>query len=98
MNNKAVNIKNMINGYSPNPCAYTTYKKERINVYKAKLNSTKSEGAGKIMEFSRNKLLIGAEDFSVELLELSRPGKRKISIGDFYNGSKDFFNPGKYIT
>ena len=97
-NNKAMEIKNMINGYSPNPCAYTTYKKERINVYKAKLNSTKSEGAGKIMEFSRDKLLVGAEDFSVELLELSRPGKRKISIGDFYNGSKDFFNPGKYIT
>ena len=97
-NNKAMDIKNMINGYSPNPCAYTIYKKERINVYRAKLSSTKSEGAGKIMEFSRNKLLIGAEDFSVELLELSRPGKRKISIGDFYNGSNDFFNLGKYIT
>ena len=97
-NNKAVDIKNMINGYSPNPCAYTTYKKERINVYRAKLSSTISEGAGKIMEFSRDKLLIGAEDFSVEILELSKPGKRKMSIGDFYNGSRDFFNPGKYIT
>ena len=97
-NKKAVDIKNMINGYSPNPCAYTTYKKERINVYRAKLSSTISEGAGKIMEFSRDKLLIGAEDFSVEILELSKPGKRKMSIGDFYNGSRDFFNPGKYIT
>ena len=96
--NNAEVIKNMINGFSPNPCAYTTYKKERINIYKARLNSTKSEGAGKIMEFSKNTLLVGAEDFSVELLELSRPGKRKISIGDFYNGSSDFFNPGKYIT
>ena len=74
--NKAEVIKNMINGFSPNPCAYTTYKKERINIYKARLNSTKSEGAGKIMEFSKNTLLVGAEDFSVELLELSRPGKR----------------------
>ena len=96
--NKAEVIKNMINGFSPNPCAYTTYKKERINIYKARLNSTKSEGAGKIMEFSKNTLLVGADDFSVELLELSRPGKRKISIGDFYNGYNDFFNPGKYIT
>ena len=76
--NKAEVIKNMINGFSPNPCAYTTYKKERINIYKARLNSTKSEGAGKIMEFSKNTLLVGAEDFSVELLELSRPGKEKI--------------------
>ena len=96
--NKAEVIKNMINGFSPNPCAYTTYKKERINIYKARLNSTKSEGAGKIMEFSKNTLLVGAEDFSVELLELSRPGKRKISIADFYNGSRNFFNLGKYLT
>ena len=51
--NKAEVIKNMINGFSPNPCAYTTYKKERIKIYKARLNSTKSEGAGKIMEFSK---------------------------------------------
>ena len=36
--------------------------------------------------------MVGAEDFSVELLELSRPGKRKISIADFYNGSRNFFN------
>ena len=96
--NKAEVIKNMINGFSPNPCAYTTYKKERINIYRARLNSTKSEGAGKIMEFSKNTLLIGAKDFSVELLELSRPGKRKISAVDFYNGSRDFFNLGKYLT
>lgn len=96
--NKAEVIKNMINGFSPNPCAYTTYKKERINIYKARLNSTKSEGAGKIMEFSKNTLLVGAEDFSVELLELSRPGKRKNSIVDFYNGSRNFFNLGKYLT
>ena len=96
--NKAEVIKNMINGFSPNPCAYTTYKKERINIYKARLNSTKSEGAGKIMEFSKNTLLVGAEDFSVELLELSRPGKRKNSIADFYNGSRNFFNLGKYLT
>ena len=96
--NKAEVIKNMINGFSPNPCAYTTYKKERINIYKARLNSTKSEGAGKIMEFSKNTLLVGAEDFSVELLELSRPGKRKISIADFYNGSRNFVNLGKYLT
>ena len=96
--NKAEVIKNMINGFSPNPCAYTTYKKERINIYKARLNSTKSEGAGKIMEFSKNTLLVGADDFSVELLELSRPGKRKNSIVDFYNGSRNFFNLGKYLT
>mgnify|MGYP005668146925 FL=1 len=50
------------------------------------------------MEFSKNTLLVGAEDFSVELLELSRPGKRKISVADFYNGSRNFFNLGKYLT
>ena len=51
--NKAEVIKNMINGFSPNPCAYTTYKKERINIYKARLNSTKSEGAGKLWNFQK---------------------------------------------
>ena len=96
--NKAEIIKNMINGFSPNPCAYSTYKKERINIHKAKLCSTKSQGPGKILEFSGEKLLIGAKDLSVEILELSRPGKRKMSVADFYNGSREFFEIGNYLT
>ena len=96
--NKAEVIKNMINGFSPNPCAYSTYKKERINIHKAKLCSTKSQGPGKILEFSGEKLLIGAKDLSVEILELSRPGKRKMSVPDFYNGSRKFFEIGNYLT
>ena len=95
---KAEIIKNMINGFSPNPCAYSTYEKERINVHKAKFCSTKSKGPGKILEFSGEKLLIGAKDFSVEILELSRPGKRTMSVTDFYNGSRNFFKVGNYLT
>ena len=97
-NKKAEIIKNMINGFSPNPCAYSIYKKERINVHKAKLCSTKSGEPGKILEFSGEKLLIGAKDLSVEILELSRPGKRKMSVADFYNGSRKFFKVGNYLT
>ena len=96
--NKAEIIKNMINGFSPNPCAFSTFEKERINFHKAKLCSTKSKGPGKILEFSGEKLLIGAKDFSVEILELSRPGKRKMSVTDFYNGSRNFFKVGNYLT
>ncbi len=96
--NKAEIIKNMINGFSPNPCAYSTYEKERINFHKAKLGSIKSKGPGKILEFSGEKLLIGAKDFSVEILELSRPGKRMMSVKDFYNGSRNFFKVGNYLT
>ena len=96
--NKAEIIKNMINGFSPNPCAFSTYEKERINFHKAKLCSTKSKGPGKILEFSGEKLLIGAKDFSVEILELSRPGKRTMSVKDFYNGSRNFFKVGNYLT
>ena len=88
----------MINGFSPNPCAYSTYEKQRINVHKAKLCSTKSKGPGKILEFSGERLLIGAKDLSVEILELSRPSKRKMSVADFYNGSRDFFKVGNYLT
>ena len=95
---KAEIIKNMVNGFSPNPCAYSTYEKERINIHKAKLCSTKSKGPGKILEFSGEKLLIGAKDFSVEILELSRPGKRKMAVSDFYNGSRKFFKIGNYLT
>ena len=96
--NKAEIIKNMINGFSPNPCAYSTYKKERINVHKARLCFTKSKGPGKILEFSGEKLLIGAKDLSVEILELSRPGKRKMPVADFYNGSRKFFEIGNFLT
>ena len=88
----------MINGFSHNPWAYSTYEKERVNVHKARLCSTKSKGPGKILEFSGEKLLIGANDLSVEILELSRPGKRKMPVADFYNGSRKFFEVGNYLT
>ena len=50
------------------------------------------------MEFSGEKLLIGTKDLSVEILELSRPGKRKMPVADFYNGSREFFEVGNYLT
>lgn len=88
---KAKEVKNMINAFCPNPGAFTHQNEERINFYKAKLSKYPATVPGEILESSKEKLIISANDHSVQILELSRPGKKRMQYKDFANGSRDFF-------
>ena len=54
--NKAEVIKNMINGFSPNPCAYTTYKKKELTFIRQDLTQPKVKVQGKLWNFQKYSL------------------------------------------
>lgn len=85
-------IKNKINGFCPNPCAFTFKGSERLTLFKAKFSDRPASIPGQVIECTRSKLVISAADYAVEIIELSREGKKRMSFEDFKNGSQDFFN------
>ena len=54
--------------------------------------------AGEIIEFNKDILAIGCGDFAVEVTELCRTGKNKLSIKDFYNGAQKILKEGDIIS
>lgn len=95
---KAIEIVNQINGLSPSPGSYSSLNKNRMNFYLAEFAEIESKGPGFLVEASKKKLLIGAKDFCVRIIELSRPGKKRQKYESFYNGSKHFFSEEKFLT
>ena len=89
---KAEIVKNKINGFCPNPCAFTFKENERLTLFKAKFSNRPASTPGQVIECTKSKLIISAADYAVEILELSREGKKRMSYKNFRNGSQDFFN------
>ena len=73
-----------IHSLSPNPGAWFHYKNERFKVLRVKISS-KSGKAGLVID---EKLTIGCESDSIQILELQRQGKNKQNAKDFLLGSK----------
>ena len=49
-------------------------------------------------EFNKNILAIACGDFAVEVTELCRIGKNKLSIKDFFNGAQKLLKEGDIIS
>jgi len=73
-----------IHSLSPNPGAWFYYRNERFKVLRVKISS-KSGKAGLVID---EKLTIGCESDSIQILELQRQGKNKQNAKDFLLGSK----------
>ena len=73
-----------INGLNPNPGAWFQYKKGRYKVWKAKIVNENSE-AGKTID---DKLTIGCNDQSIQILEIQKEGKNRQLISQFLLGNK----------
>ena len=95
---EATAIASLINGLSPSPAAYGLLNKQRINFYLAEAVEKESLGPGKIVEVSKNRLLVGAKDFCVSIKELSRSGKKRQKYESFYNGSKQIFSDENFSS
>ena len=73
-----------IHSLSPNPGAWFQYKNERFKVLRAKISS-KNGKAGLVID---EKLTIGCDSNSIQILELQRQGKNKQNAKDFLLGNK----------
>ncbi len=85
-------ICNKIRGFYPFPGTSFIHNDKAYKIHKAELYSNEDvKPYGKVVEFSKHKLLISAKDGIINILEIQPPNKKKMSIGDFYNGNKDSF-------
>lgn len=82
-------IKNQIRGLSPDPGAYTWYNGDKLKIFKAQTVEMDVSGVpGEVIS------LIPQQGFVVKtgqggllVLEVQKPGKKRISAGDFLKGS-----------
>ena len=88
----AKDIVNKIRGFYPFPGTSFMHNDKAYKIHKAELYSTEDmKPYGKIVEFSKNKLLISAKNGIINITEIQPPNKKKMSVSDFYNGNKDSF-------
>ena len=95
---EAKKISKTINAMYPNPIVSIDVNGIEVNLCKSKVNKSLIGDPGEIIEFNKNILAIGCGDFSVEVTELCRTGKNKLSIKDFYNGAQKLLKKGDIIS
>jgi len=86
----AIEIERQVRAFNPYPVAYTTFNEllndEIVRIWKAKAISKRiSLLPGEIISDRKNNLEIATGDGTLQILELQRPGKNKISVKDFLN-------------
>ncbi len=77
-------IISKIHGFDPWPCAYFMLYGKRIKVYNA-LKSEMCGFAGEVLE-SKDKLIIGCGDTSIELTDVQLEGAKRMSAADLLRG------------
>jgi methionyl-tRNA formyltransferase len=88
----ATEIKNLINGVSPAPGAWTLMDGQRIKILRAGLAQERI--TGKIGEYVANKKefkVICGNDSAILVREIQFPGKKAQKINDYLNGKREDF-------
>ena len=85
-------IFNQIRGLNPIPGAYFILNNKIIKVYNSLEifdNNFNDKENGTIVKFTKDGLYIKVSDGLIKIIELKPEGKKKMSISDFYNGTKE---------
>ena len=85
-NTTADEIHNKIRGLSPFPTAWANLNGDKINFYKAKSGPHANIDIGELL-IKDDKLLVGCNDGTVELLEIQLPGKKRMDVSQFLKGN-----------
>ena len=87
-NQPATVIHNLVRGTIPWPGAWTRMGTQRVKIHQTQLTDHSSGvlHPGEIGLSETNRLLVGSEDQLLEILELQREGKPRISGRDFLHG------------
>ncbi|QGT99617.1 Methionyl-tRNA formyltransferase [Candidatus Syntrophocurvum alkaliphilum] len=87
--NNALDIINKIRALSPTPGAYTSYKGTKIKVFKAlEKNKNKNGVIGEVLEITENGFIVQCQDGTIEVIEVQKEGKKRISSKEFLRGFK----------
>ena len=83
-NESAKKILGKINGLNPNPGAWFYYKNERYKIWKGKIVESKGKAGFTV----NDKLTIACKDHSIQILEIQKEGKKKLSLDEFLSGNQ----------
>ena len=87
----SINIKNKVRAFANTPGACFYYKNEKIKVLKAEVVNSNIGIPGQIIDYNKDCLKIATQDKLINILILQRPGKKAMSIKEFFNGNRNFF-------
>lgn len=88
-NDEAVSIKNLVRALSPTPAAYTSFNGSRFKVFKSRVVNSETVGpVGQIVKITSEGFEVQTGLGIVEILEVQREGKKRISCRDFLKGFK----------
>lgn len=83
----AVSIHNQIRALSPQPGAYTLYGGQRIKVFHSRPGPDTSRGeVGEVLFRTAEGIMVQAGSGQLEILEVQKPGKRRMAVPDFLKG------------
>lgn len=91
---KAVEVvHNQIRGLSPHPASFTFLPNgERIKVYKARPTDEGSVPSGTYkMSDDKKRLFVATSTMPIELLEIQREGKKRMTVEEFLRGASNLF-------
>lgn len=81
-------IMNLVRGTQTWPGAYTTYKGEKIKVFKAEICDRFSQCKnGTVVKVSREGIFVNAKDSCVILKTIQFPGKKSMNVEDYLRGN-----------
>lgn len=87
-NESGENIRNLVRGLKPWPCAYTKYKEDTVKIYSVDLVDRINSGQnGEIVRVDQEGIYVNSLDKIVVIKELQFPGKKKMLTKDFLRGN-----------
>ena len=86
--NSALNIRNLVRGLIPCPCAWSKFKGKRIKFWDVGIENTDifSAGKGKVVSVEKEKVKVQAGKGIVILKKVQPEGRRVMGIQEFING------------
>ncbi len=84
-------IKNLIRGLNPSPCAYTYYNDETFKIWEAEEVKDKSycAAAGEIVDVSnKNGFVVKTGDSALNIIQIQAKGGKKMNTADYMRGHK----------
>jgi len=83
----AENLHNLIRGFNPWPVAYTTFKNEKMKIYKTKvLEQATNHTPGTIISVNDDGFLVQTGEQSLLITSIQMPNKKRMSVKSFLNG------------
>ena len=86
-NDSAINIFNKVRGLDSVPGASTYLDNKRLKIYKVLVTDKSSkEIPGKIIDITKDSLLVSTKDYLIKIIELKLECKKKCMVSEYLNG------------